>query len=232
MDVTAFSVIFCLLFVALGILVLCTYWQYYQTYKKLDKQEQLSAWAIWYHPVLFQIWAVSTIFSTIGFVAFSIWVPVNASKMVEHDVTVFLFAYGFFLVFSGVYAPFLETTHSKPPKDVELKKFFIMLDLILVSICLIVLFVWIQEHVGWSPAGNACLTTGMLILTIHCTVLDCILWGFFWCRDMIYDSGKQEFITKSVSAAMPTPLTPWPTISRADICALTRPPPPHLRPPA
>ena len=233
MDVTSFRVLFCLLFVVLGATVLWTYWVFYKYYQRLNEDGKASVWAIWGHPVSICFWGFLATLSTLAFIFFSIWIPINASDIVEQDVTMLIVSYGLFLLCSVAYALLMQDNYQAVQFDpVTFKKCVVMIDLILVSISLIVLFVWIQKHVGWSPAGNACLTTGMLILTIHCTVLDFILWGGSWCWGMRFQSGEWKFPIKSFNAGMPTPPLPWPTISRADICALTRPPPPHLRPPA
>jgi hypothetical protein len=83
MDVTVFSVFFCLFFVVLGAIVLYTYWEFFQTYIKLKEEEQPLAWAIWGHPGLFYCWVVSASLSTVAFIAFPIWIPINASEIVN-----------------------------------------------------------------------------------------------------------------------------------------------------
>jgi hypothetical protein len=207
MDVIPFRVVFCLLFVVLGAYVLWTYWDFYKYYQRIGKEDQALVWAIWGHPVYKYAWGLLATLSTVAFIAFSIWIPINASEIARTGCCNVVFSYGLFLLFSCAYGPSMSADYQTAIIDQRiLKKCVVMFDLILVSIALIVLFVWIQEHVGWSPAGNACLTTGMLILTIHCTVLDCILWGFSWCLDMIYDLGETgNSLQNSVSAPCPPP---------------------------
>jgi hypothetical protein len=233
MDVIPFRVVFCLLFVVLGACVLWTYWDFYKYYQRIDKDKQALVWAIWGHPVYKYAWGLLASLSTVAFIAFSIWIPINASEIAERDVAMLFSSYILFLLFSCAYGPSMSVDYQIAVIEQRtLKKCVVMFVLFVVSIALIILFVWTQKHVGWSPAVNACLTTGILILTIHCTVLDFIFWGVSWCLDMMYDPNQKQILRKILSAPLPTATLPWPTISRADLCALTRPPPPHPRPPA
>ena len=225
MDTLNFIAAFCSIFVAFGCAILFTYWEFYRFYSdKCVDDEKLLIWAFWGHPWFFGYWIVSALVSTVSFISFSIWVLINTNDIVNWDTQTLLLAYASFMFFSMMYSPWM--IWEKEPS--KLKKCIVMMDLLAVSASLLCLFVWVHQHVGWAPVGNACLTCGMLVLTIHCTLLDCFFWGVswclnvvykdgkFWCLNVVYENGELKQVEMVKRAFTRSQILPWPTISRAD----------------
>jgi hypothetical protein len=228
MDESAFLGLFAGVFVVLGVCVLVTYVWFWRYYLLQNSAEQNRIWAFWGgRPQVFP-WGFSAAFSAVGFICFSIEIMKDYKHFyIEGDIPWLITSYTGFLVTSALYTPLMMLGWHKG---------VVIVDLLLVSVSVIALCAWTWSHMRLSYWFEGFIMVLILILAVHCTLWDLIVWGWTWYH---WPENKQTQVDpkKIQAGGASTDLNerlPWPSISNYDVSlsrvsTLGRPPPPRLR---
>jgi hypothetical protein len=120
-------------------------------------------WAGLKDPLVFKLWLVSALVSTVGFCSFS-YLLINDYRSTDVHVVTGL-AYSLFLMSAAMYMPL--ATHGMWLAT--------MFALFLSAMASCVLFYCSILLYGWTWV-----TVLMGVLAFHCTMIDFVFWGFTW----------------------------------------------------
>ena len=227
MDPYVFFILFLIVFIFLGVVVLCSYgWYAWYHYIGNDSTKQSEIWSIWGGMPQFVLWCISATMSAIGFLCFSIWVLNNTAYIVNRNADWVIWPYVIFLISSAAYTYLLWMCTSKSDLKV-----IVIVDLFVVTVCTITLSVWVFLFTRRENAFELFIQICMLVLAFHCTLFDFVLWGVYWYTGCYYtienSTGERVFVRPS-SMKVSQFSQQWPMISSFDISRSTHHPP-HRR---
>jgi hypothetical protein len=212
MDSASFFILFLCVFLFMGMAVLCSYlWFVSQHYMGKSATQQQKYWSLWGNYPQQAVWFISAFCATIGFLCFSAWVLNQASYVTDMGGQWVVIPYATFLIFSTAYTPLMISSWGNAA---------LIADLILVAASAVTMLVWCVLFMQWNQPFQGFIMVFMLVLAIHCTFFDCIIWGYGWCSGKYYaienSSGRPELVTATLSKFKPK-YDAWPTISSYDL---------------
>ena len=161
--------LFMIIFFGGGLAVIAGYIYFWRIYETLYSDfEKRKVWAVWYNPLYAIGWGFSVLLSMVGFLTFSAWIIKNG---ICCDSQWLLASYLCFVVSAAAYVPLLLF---------ETGKLWVIFGLLTTATCTINLSAWAILHIS---GGDLYVTVLLIFLAVHCTLLDLVLWGYYWFFD-------------------------------------------------